>query len=50
MLGGLFSAAQAVQAAQGAQPVATPGTAAIQQLAGSRQEQLAGLYLAKGCK
>lgn len=44
MLGGLLSAAQA------AQPVATPGNAALQQLAGSRQEQLAGLYLAKGCK
>lgn len=44
MLGGVLSAAQA------AQPVATPGGGAIQQLAGSRQEQLGGLFLAKGCK
>lgn len=36
--------------AQAAQQVATPGHAAIQQLAGSRQEQLGGLALAKGCK
>ncbi len=44
MLGGLVSATQA------AQPVATPGNAAIQQLAGSRHAQLGGLFLAKGCQ
>jgi hypothetical protein len=44
MPGGMFSPVQA------AQPVAMPGNAAIQQLAGSRQDQLGGLFLAKGCK
>lgn len=44
LLGGLMSAAQA------SQPVTTPGNQALTELAGSRQEQLGGLYLAKGCK
>ena len=44
MLGSLFSASQAMQQA----PVQAP--IALQQLAGSRQEQLGGLFLAKGCK
>lgn len=43
MLGAPLSAAQA------AQPVTVPGNATIRQLAGSRQDQLGGLLLAKGC-
>jgi hypothetical protein len=41
---------QAAQAAQAAAPAPAAPAAAMQQLAGSRQEQLAGLFLAKGCK